>query len=151
MTLKNSIVANNTAPTGPDCKNSPTSAGHNLIGDDSGCSFTPAAGDLVGTAASPIDPRLRALEDNGGPTLTHALEFDSPAVNGGDIAACPATDQRNAPRPAVGACDMGAFEQNTFPAGEVPGLSQWALIGLAVLLGAAAYLRFGRRRLTRPV
>ena len=51
--LTNTIVAGNTAPTGSDCSGSPTSLGHNLIGDNSGCNFTPASGDLVGTAVRP--------------------------------------------------------------------------------------------------
>ena len=155
VTLKNSIVANNTAATGPDCADSgglvgPASPGHNLIGDDTGCSFTPAAGDLVGSGGSPVDPVLGPLQDNGGSTLTHELLFGSPAIDAGDNTVCPATDQRSAPRPTGAACDMGAYEANSLPLGVVPSLSQWALIGLAVLLGAAAYFRFGRRRLPRP-
>ena len=34
--------------------------------------------DLIG-----IDPRLAPLDDYGGPTQTHALEFDSPAIDAG--------------------------------------------------------------------
>lgn len=52
------------------------------------------------------DPRLGALSDNGGPTLTMALGEGSPAVDAG--ANCPATDQRGLPRDA---CDIGAFER----------------------------------------
>jgi hypothetical protein len=68
----------------------------------------------VGTVASPIDAKLGALLDNGGPTLTMALLPGSPAL---DAAACsdaegaPLTvDQRGFPRPQVTGCDIGAFE-----------------------------------------
>ena len=111
-------------------------------------------GDIVGTGASPADPLLGPLQDNGGPTFTHALQFGSPAIDKGNPAtpgsggtACEATDQRGAPRPAGAACDIGAYESNSLPLGEVPSLTQWALIGLAVLLGAAVYIR--RARLMR--
>ncbi len=54
------------------------------------------------------DAGFEPLADNGGPTLTHALLFDSPAVNAADDAVCPVTDQRGIVRDA--ACDVGAFE-----------------------------------------
>jgi hypothetical protein len=48
------------------------------------------------------------LSDNGGPTQTHALLAGSPAIDAG--ASCPTSDQRGAPRPQGGACDIGAYE-----------------------------------------
>ena len=56
-----------------------------------------------------MNPLLGALTNNGGPTNTHALAANSPAVNAGDPANCQATDQRAVARPA-GNCDIGAFE-----------------------------------------
>jgi len=56
------------------------------------------------------------LQDNGGPTETHALLPGSPAIDAGDNTACPATDQRGWARPADGdgdgtaVCDIGAVE-----------------------------------------
>jgi hypothetical protein len=80
---RNSIIALNTAGTSPDFNPSITTQGHNLIGqDDSG--LVPASGDLIGTNASPIDPLLGVLQDNGGPTQTLALLSGSPAVDAGD-------------------------------------------------------------------
>ena len=52
---------------------------------------------------------LEKLDDYGGETPTHALEAESPAVDAGVQAGCPATDQRGEPR-NDGACDAGAFE-----------------------------------------
>lgn len=122
--LRNSILAGNTATQGdPDCSGAPVSGGYNLIGDGTNClAFSPATHDLEGTQASPLDPRLGALGNNGGPTPTHVPAANSPALNGGNPApagggtACAATDQRGASRQGFGAeeaptrCDIGAFE-----------------------------------------
>jgi hypothetical protein len=78
--------------------------------------------DMIGTEANPLDPRLLPLANNGGPTQTHALRSDSPAVDEGTgitsatFFDCPATDQRGFTRPVDGdgdgtaECDIGAFE-----------------------------------------
>lgn len=54
------------------------------------------------------DPQLGALQNNGGATQTQALSAASPALEGGDSATCPTTDQRGALR--FGVCDIGAYE-----------------------------------------
>ena len=52
------------------------------------------------------------LANNGGPTQTHALVADSPAIDASpDDADCAATDQRGVRRPQGPACDIGAFEK----------------------------------------
>ena len=56
------------------------------------------------------DPKLGLLTDNGGPTLTMALLPGSPAIDAGNTALAPTTDQRGFPRPAGLAADIGAFE-----------------------------------------
>ncbi|MBC8448725.1 MAG: CSLREA domain-containing protein [Chloroflexi bacterium] len=108
MNINNTLVANN---AGGDCFGGfvEVNGGHNLDSDTS-CDFG-SAGDLSG-----IDPRLGPLQDNGGPTATHALRFDSPAIDAGDPAGCQdlagaaiAADQRGEPRDDL-RCDVGAFE-----------------------------------------
>ena len=60
---------------------------------------------------SGVEPFLGPLQNNGGPTETHALPETSPAVNAGNCSATVATtDQRGVYRPQGGECDMGAYE-----------------------------------------
>jgi predicted outer membrane repeat protein len=63
---------------------------------------------------SPDVPKLGPLQDNGGPTQTHALLPGSPALDVGtcdDPVGAPLdTDQRGVARPQGIACDLGAFE-----------------------------------------
>jgi len=111
VTVKNSIVATNTAPSAADCAATLASAGYNLLG----ASCTPSGpGDVTVT-----DPRLGPLADNGGPTLTQALLPDSAAIDLVPLANCTdatgaalTTDQRGFPRPfPTGSnCDAGAYE-----------------------------------------
>ena len=54
------------------------------------------------------DPSLLPLADNGGPTQTHALMLLTIAIDSGDGATCPGTDQRGEQRDSN--CDAGAFE-----------------------------------------
>jgi len=125
--LQNTILANNVHPTSlpsrgfvaDDCKGALTSAGFNLIRDTTGCTiWGTATGNIIG-----LDPLLAPLQDNGGPTWTHALNFGSPAIDAGNPGGCTGplgailtTDQRGRPRPAdgnhdgVARCDIGAFE-----------------------------------------
>jgi CSLREA domain-containing protein len=107
--LKNTILANN-APGHDGWGPGITSHGHNLDSDGT-CNLDPAKGDLPST-----DPKLGPLQDNGGPTLTHALLLHSPAIDAGDNSGCGATDQRGYHRPMDGdgdgtaTCDIGAVE-----------------------------------------
>lgn len=86
-----------------------TSIGYNLSSDFR-CDLT-NTGDLQG-----VDPLLGSLANNGGETETHALLATSPAIDAGNNATCPATDQRGVARPFDGdssgsaTCDIGAFE-----------------------------------------
>src|SRR5205085_3077689 len=63
------------------------SSSNNLIGVDTGLSAdisNGTNGNHIGTAASPIDPKLLPLGNNGGPTQTHLLLPYSPALNAGN-------------------------------------------------------------------
>src|SRR5205085_6569548 len=126
-TSRNSIIAGNTASTSPDVSLTFTSQGHNFIGKKDGSSgFTNGNnGDQVGTVASPKDPKLGALANNGGPTQTYLLLPGSTAINAGDncvfdnscappLAAALTTDQRGTgfSRKVGTTVDIGAVETN---------------------------------------
>ena len=92
------------ANSGANCAGALISADHNLDSDGS-CGFG-MANDL-----NNVDPLLEPLDENGGPTRTHALPAASPAVNAANPADHPATDQRGVLRPAA-TPDIGAFERS---------------------------------------
>ena len=122
-TFKNTIVANS---TGGDCfgLGTFTTLGYNIDSDNT-CSLT-HANDKAG-----VNPVLGPLADNGGLTKTHALLSGSPALDAGDNAAAPTTDQRGTARPQGSVSDIGAFELQVATA--VPALSLWGLLALAGL------------------
>jgi hypothetical protein len=109
-TLVGSILDN----VGGDCGSSVTvtSHGHNIDSDGT-CGLTDPT-DLPNT-----DPMLGPLQDNGGPTWTHALQLGSPAIDAipvVDCAVAEGADQRGVRRPLNGdglpgsLCDIGAYE-----------------------------------------
>jgi hypothetical protein len=107
-----------------DCAGeAPGSTGYNVVGVD--CGISASTADIIGTVGSPVDPRLFQLADNGGPTKTHQLRADSPAVDRTDLATCfIGHDQRGIPRPVGNGCDAGSYELEdlTPPDITVPGL-----------------------------
>jgi hypothetical protein len=84
------------------------SNGYNLSSDDGG-GFLTAPGDQINT-----EPMLGPLQNNGGPTFTHALLTGSPAINAGNpnFTPPPSNDQRGPGYPRVngGRIDIGSFE-----------------------------------------
>ena len=137
VNAQNTIIAENTlgtasggaTPHGPECyiyNNSLNSQGYNLLWDTTDCTIT---GDTTGNVTGAA-PDLFVLADNGGATLTHALQSSSIArdhiPNG--VSGCSGLfthDQRGRPRPSGSACDIGAVEMQTNEAvGQVTALSQ---------------------------
>jgi hypothetical protein len=126
VNLKNTIIAKNTAPTGPDLAGPITSKGYNLIGNSKDApAITKATGDQIGIDSAQIDPKLGPLHDNGGPTQTQALLPGSPAIDKGDSSGTKpntgepfTTDQRGFALPvdsplinnASDGSDIGAYE-----------------------------------------
>ena len=72
-----------------------------------------------------VNPLLSNPANNGGPAAggpgdteivqTDAEQANSPTVNAGNNAGCPAVDERGVPRPQGGTCDIGAFEFGASP------------------------------------
>ncbi len=105
----NTIVANN---LGANCvfhgQTLMVTFGGNLDSDNT-CKLATAQLDTIG-----VNPLLGPLQNNGGPTQTHALLKGSPAIDAGSstspFAPCPAVDQRGFLRPMGMECDIGAYE-----------------------------------------
>jgi hypothetical protein len=111
--------------------------GNNLVESSSG-----VPGGVISVTA---DPKLGPLQDNGGPTLTHALLAGSPAINAGDNALIPPDtldldgdgktaepvpfDQRGAgfARIVGGTVDIGAFEAP--PPNRAPTVTDFTKVG----------------------
>lgn len=124
VSITNNIIAGNTSQSqGPDIGsfNGTTFVigGNNLIGDNSTVTAQFPAGPLVGTTASPRNPRLAPLNNYGDSTRTMPLLPGSPAIDGAIVlAGTPATDQRGVSRPSGSGPDLGAVE--AFPFSTLP-------------------------------
>ncbi|MFC1715542.1 choice-of-anchor Q domain-containing protein [Candidatus Poribacteria bacterium] len=109
LTLKNTIVANNTATTDDPDISGIVTANYCLIGDTAGKTI-PGDNNITGE-----DPMLGplALNDNPNGTWTHELLAGSPAINAGTAIGTaehpvPTTDQRGFAR--FNGVDIGAYE-----------------------------------------
>ncbi len=122
--LDHTIVAGNLRPPNTrDDISGAVAARYSLIGDNTGATITDNGGNFIGTAASPIDPRLGPLANNGGPTLTHALSAISLAIDRGDPGFVPPPDfdQRgdsfsriaDGNGDSVARIDIGAYERQS--------------------------------------
>jgi len=120
-TIQNSIIANNQSATDhpdsprPDLYGDVNSLGYNLIGNSTG-GIGFVEDDLLN-----LDPILGPLQDNGGPTPTHALLLKSPAIDAGLCTNAVSTDQRGEPRPNTvsNQCDIGAYESALLPVADI--------------------------------
>ena len=125
LTIKNSIIAGNVAPDAPEIDNyysvnQITSQGYNIIGH-SGNSGTRGTINTLTTDKTPteaIGNIIRPLGNYGGPTQTHALVLNSPAINAGDPTSTLTIDQRGGQRGPAGLnagsrIDIGAYESTS--------------------------------------
>ncbi len=113
--LESCVVAGNSGGARPDIANSGTilSSHSNLIGVGDGSGIVDGVdGNQVGSLAAPLDPLLGPLQDNGGPTFTHAPLTGSLAIDAGSNPAALANDQRGPgfSRVSGAQADVGAFE-----------------------------------------
>lgn len=109
LEMRNSVIAGSQSQ---DCDagnvTSISANNNNFIGDGS------CAGGAVNLLTG--DPMLGPLQNNGGPTLSHAPMPGSPLTDAGDNGSCPIADQTGMPRPvdgdgdSVADCDIGSVE-----------------------------------------
>ncbi|UBF28134.1 DUF4347 domain-containing protein [Kovacikia minuta CCNUW1] len=105
LSLRNTIVANNN--------------GTNNFQVETGATLTSLGNNLTNSVTSPLNQlsdrtnanaRLAPLANNGGTTQTHALLSGSAAINAGNNANAPTTDQRGFTRILSDKIDIGAVE-----------------------------------------
>ena len=108
LQIENTILNADSADAIFSNSTSIVSLGYNLCSDSGGGLLT-ATGDQINT-----NPMLGPLQDNGGPTFTHALLTGSPAINAGNpnFVPPPVYDQRGPGFDRVhnGRIDVGSFE-----------------------------------------
>ena len=121
LTLANTIIAGNPGVDSPNLLGTSTTLGYNIIGSLGTNGFDPftvhGPGDQVGVSDATV--QLGVLQNNGGPTPTHALGVGSVAIDKGKSFTL-SSDQRGETRPcdqagitnAAGGdgADVGAFE-----------------------------------------
>jgi CSLREA domain-containing protein len=121
--FQNTIIADNfdTFFGINDCAGTLTSVANNLI--TTLMATIPPGCSIVGSPVTIAPPLLGPLQNNGGPTQTHAPLAGSPAIDGGNPGGCRdqfgallTSDQRGSPRTVdsdgngTAICDIGAFE-----------------------------------------
>jgi predicted outer membrane repeat protein len=141
--IRNSIIGGNgTGSSGAtDLYGRFNSQGYNIVGTlgapGTGFIDGSSTGNIVNVPMSSVN--LGGLQNNGGPTVTHALLPGSIAINAGNpgFAPPPTTDQRGLPRVRNLRLDIGAFESDIPPAntnlifdgGFTAGLASWGVVG----------------------
>ena len=107
--IESSIVSMNSGfmASPDDISGALVSMGGNVFGTHDG-TLVAGPGDQFG-----VDPLLESLGFNGGPTETHALSLQSPAIDAAAFGAAITVDQRGVLRPP-GLADVGAYELGGF-------------------------------------
>lgn len=105
LQLLNTILADSV--TGPDCYTVSTAT---ITGDHNLIETNASLPNKCDVPSVTNDPKLDALANHGGSTQTMALYPGSPAIDTGNDASCPNTDQRGVTRPQGAHCDIGAYE-----------------------------------------
>jgi hypothetical protein len=100
VSVRNCLIARNSAPANPDVDSAFSSLGYNLIGNAGTSTGWTGIGDQVGSSGSSINPLLGPLQDNGGPTPTMAPLPGSPAIDQAKSTGL-SMDQRGRLRPMI--------------------------------------------------
>ena len=103
--IRNTIFWGNTAASGAQIYNNGSTPSVSDSVVQGGCPDGSTCTNIITT-----DPLLGALGNYGGFTQTIPLLAGSSAIDTGNDAICPATDQRGVTRPQGAHCDIGAYE-----------------------------------------
>lgn len=150
VSLSNCIIAGNTDSDAHDIlrfDGTLTASGSNLIGSNATVSGIFPPGPLVGTQASPLDPRLSPLGHFGGSVRTLHPLIGSPAIDAADTTDPGGTDARGFPRFLDGngdfsdQTDIGAVEAGPGAAFPVNTLADEDDGDLFPIFGAGTSLR----------
>ncbi len=107
LALRNSLLAYGGSPG--NCYGTITDLGDNISSDGS-------ANLNSGSSFNLTNPLLGSLGNNGGATLTMAVQAGSPAIAYANSATAPTVDQRGYARPVgVGVIDLGAYQSSATP------------------------------------
>ncbi len=133
MSSRNTVIARNTAPSGPDLYGNMGSQGYNLLANPQDASG------WISTDLLHVDPALGPLQNNGGPTPTMALLAGSPALDAGDPSQVNTPDQRGVPR--TGGVNIGAYQASatTFLVAGFPSPINAGASGLVTITARDSY------------
>lgn len=146
VSLANSIVADNAAPSDPDLATAGDASfdlRYTLVENAGAANVSDNGGNLFA-----LDPQLGPLQNNGGVTRTQLPAAGSPVIDAGDPAFVPppSVDQRGQARVFGGAIDLGAVEVGASSAVEIPTLGGAGEVALGGLVGLAGLAALRRRR-----
>jgi hypothetical protein len=115
LNFESTIIAGNSTSSSasPDFQATNVKADTSVIGvANSGITSLTGTGSQTGTVATPLNPQLGPLADNGGPTFTNLPSVSSPAFTKGSNSAGLVYDQRGPGylRNVGGAVDVGAVQ-----------------------------------------
>jgi len=113
ISIRNSVIALNSAGQAPDVAGTFVSSGGNFVGAANFSTGFTATGDRTGTQASRLDPKLGVFQNNGGSTKSRLPNSDSPLLNSGNPMDATMTDQRNRTRIVGAEIDIGALERQS--------------------------------------
>jgi parallel beta-helix repeat protein len=117
MVLTNDIIAGNLNGSSEADVSGAVSGSNNLIGVSTGMTgiTNGTNGNLVGASASPLNPHLNTLSNNGGPTKTMSEQAGSPAIGSGGALSTIAVAVADTTTTTIAVADLNGFAATYLP------------------------------------